>query len=112
MQADKSLLDHMTDLMAQYATRAEKTAKKVQTDDGWPASQENQIVSWSKGRRQEQEGQEGGEEDDKAPPLMRPKAPGYIDLTETGPSVHPRSLTRAGSCTKQIRQSRPPRPGA
>jgi hypothetical protein len=29
MQADKSLLDHMTDLMAQYATRAEKTAKKV-----------------------------------------------------------------------------------
>jgi hypothetical protein len=29
MQADRSLLDHMTDLMAQYATRAEKTAKKV-----------------------------------------------------------------------------------
>ena len=29
MQADKSLLDHMTDLMAEFATRAKKTAKKV-----------------------------------------------------------------------------------
>ncbi len=28
-QADKSLLDHMTDLMAEFATRAKKTAKKV-----------------------------------------------------------------------------------
>jgi len=27
MQADKSLLDHMTDLMAEFATRAKKTAK-------------------------------------------------------------------------------------
>jgi hypothetical protein len=29
MQADKSLLDHMTDLMAEFATRAKKSAKKV-----------------------------------------------------------------------------------
>jgi hypothetical protein len=29
MQADKSVLDHMTGLMADFATRAKKTAKKV-----------------------------------------------------------------------------------
>jgi hypothetical protein len=29
MQADKSVLDHMTGLMAEFTTRAKKTAKKV-----------------------------------------------------------------------------------
>jgi hypothetical protein len=29
MQADKSVLDHMTDLMAEFTTRTKKPAKKV-----------------------------------------------------------------------------------
>jgi hypothetical protein len=38
MQADKSLLEHMTDAMSDFATRAKKTAKKVKrTMAGRPA---------------------------------------------------------------------------
>ena len=74
MQADKSLLEHMIDSMSDFAAR-KKDRQEGQADDGWSASQENQIVSRSKGGRQEQEGQEGDEEDDKASPLMRPRAP-------------------------------------
>ena len=68
------------------------TNLKGQADDDWPASQENQIVSRSKSSWHAQEGQEGGEEDDQASPLMRSTAGGdagrvygsLVDLARMG----------------------------
>ena len=52
-----------------------KDHQKDQADDGWPTSQEGQSLRRPKGSWHAQEGQEGGEEDDRAAPLMRQMAP-------------------------------------
>jgi hypothetical protein len=51
-----------------FRGEGKKDHQKDQADDGWPTSQEGQSLRRPKGSWHAQEGQEGGEEDDRAPP--------------------------------------------